>query len=440
MTKNSLRDVVLAAIISYLLFTQQLNTTALPAVLSTPQLAPRAPVIEPQPPVTAVPNFPNCAMTLQLPCSVQSIVFVAAGGSVGAPDSLMVTYGNLYPVHPLLQDGTINYDVTYMLKMQNKSRSNFMFGIEDEAMVTATLSNDISTQTYQQHLLESIPQISHEELKWNWAPTIDVYKSESYTNQMVQQIAIVMHHHPNGDVHHLSPAILELFRSDPSAYVWKFMMDMSYVLEIMNEKHGWIDGDVSLKNVVVSGNPNHYKTTSFIKIDYGTAMHKDNVRRQLGDYEGRKIGFCHFGSYTTPLDVRIMYGLTRREVYDWDQRLEKQTQQIVAARKLGYELESVDILDLSAAALDLYNKITHSPELEEHTILLWPYAARHDELARRELVEHNYAMLLQYYNNRVYMNPEEYPSTVRQLLIKMHWMALLQLPEYGDTGSVVTRA
>ena len=55
-----------------------------------------------------------------------------------------------------------------------------------------------------------------------------------------------------------------------------------------------IDRDVGAGNILLSGNLNHFTTTSFVKIDYGRVISIDSAQRELICWKARKE-FCYHG-------------------------------------------------------------------------------------------------------------------------------------------------
>eukprot|EP01083_Nonionella_stella_P080029 219685_1 len=158
---------------------------------------------------------------------------------------------------------------------------------------------------------------------------------------------------------------------------------------------------------------------------------------QLSDPYTRRFGFSSFGTYVTPMDVRVMYGdaLPNPSNYTWHDRLRKEIKRDPkeAALKYGYELQSKDILGLAAAGINLYNLLFPTA----FKILLVPYSNGYDEKASKALIDYNWKVLNDYYSREVYRNHTIMPSNVRTLLIKMHWLAYEQLPENDADGCIL---
>ena len=86
-------------------------------------------------------------------------------------------------------------------------------------------------------------------------------------------IVMVMEYHEIGDVEHIDQnrVYSHYFLKYRDAFVLKFLLDMGSVLQTM-WKHGIIDRDFKLRNVVISGTGTHPFNTTFVKIDYGTSI------------------------------------------------------------------------------------------------------------------------------------------------------------------------
>eukprot|EP01084_Bolivina_argentea_P067284 122555_1 len=247
-------------------------------------------------------------------------------------------------------------------------------------------------------------------------------------------IALVMKHYSLGTVStiDLDHHAFKFFVKNPAGYVWKLLFDMSNILTIMNQKHHWIDRDVKTKNIMLSGNIKQWQTTSFVKIDNGIAMTMKGAKYQLLDFEERQE-FCHFGTHSSPLDVRIMYGQKMRiNRNDVDDKFQQQYDQLMAAWKLSRNLESNDIIDLVACAAELWDKICEpASKLNFRTWIL-----EHSEEWRREVVDTNWSILNQYYNEEHLKNISIPPQNIRDFLIKMYWLSFHQLPEHDEHNKV----
>ena len=108
-------------------------------------------------------------------------------------------------------------------------------------------------------------------------------------------------------------------RRNPAGYVWKFLLDQSYVLQSMCRHFGWIHNDVKLRNVLIAGDARNYKACSFVAIDYGLSLSVDAARRQLSSAAGRARGLCNQGTCASPIDVRVLYGVKRPVFCDDDE-------------------------------------------------------------------------------------------------------------------------
>eukprot|EP01084_Bolivina_argentea_P090814 163552_1 len=209
-------------------------------------------------------------------------------------------------------------------------------------------------------------------------------------------------------------------------YVFKLLHDISFVLELM-WKNQMIDRDVGCANILMAGNLLNYESTSFIKVDYGEVVSINSARKQLVNGNLRRK-FCHFGVNSSPIDVRIISGklFHVNNSYTVQQWLDKQIDSTYAAKKLSNELQSIDIIDLTSAAIAFYNKLTIDDGDKLH--LYW-IGRDHSEVQRQWIVKHNWYMLNKYYNATKYYNPWIIPVSIKDMLIKIQWLSFMQLPE-----------
>ena len=131
----------------------------------------------------------------------------------------------------------------------------------------------------------------------------------------------------------------------------------------------------------------------------------------------------------SPLDVRVMYGKTWRDMYSVGDVFDKQLEQIYAAMKLSENLESIDMIDLASTAIVFYNKLVMNSYTPENKIKLEWIGKDYSEQQRRWVVDTNWYNLNTYYDEPRYKNPLIIPSTIEELLIKIQWMAFMQLPD-----------
>ena len=92
-----------------------------------------------------------------------------------------------------------------------------------------------------------------------------------------------MHHHKFGDVNNIwrNNNVMAEWSKNPDGYIWKLFVDMSYIMNYMNTVRGWFDPDLKPMNILVSGDWRNFKTTSFIKIDNGVILSRDEIISRL---------------------------------------------------------------------------------------------------------------------------------------------------------------
>eukprot|EP01083_Nonionella_stella_P082960 229203_1 len=368
----------------------------------------------------------DCIRMMTLPCTVAGRAFVSVDGS----KVVQGTFGNIHQAFELFPNGSVDASFVYSIKFARNLKTHSRSVIENEALVTDNIYFDVLERYKDENLLSL--ELTPHDLEYNWAPTIAPFFSAYSDSTEFDNIVMVMDHHPLGDVATLSVQTLQIMKRHPHGFVWKMLWDMSFVLSIFNNEYSLIDGDVKLKNMVVNGDLNNYTSTTFIKLDYGLTVHMDAARDHLSNPLNRRYGFFNFGTYVTPMDVRVLYGdalpdpMNRTSHDTWHDRLGK-----VAALKYGYELQSKDILGLAAAGLNLYNLLFPV----ESKILLKSYPESHDEKSRKEMVAYNWRALNEHYTHALYKTHTSMPCSIRTFLIKMHWLAYQQLPENDMDGA-----
>ena len=105
-----------------------------------------------------------------------------------------------------------------------------------------------------------------------------------------------------------------------------------------------------------------------------------------------------------------------------------------AAAKLSENLESIDLYDLIESACMLYNKLTipgFPTEQSEYRLGVCPEARSYDEFGRRIADRLKTSRLNGFYNLASLRKPDVYPETVTDLLLKVQWLSVLQLPEFA---------
>ena len=362
-------------------------------------------VIKPSPESDSM-CLPECIHEMQLPCTINGTGYRQVDDTV-----IEGGYGALFKAHPIVDDGLVHTETTVMIKFARNKRFGYYADLNSEESTALALDMYIHTH-YHRHLLDEWSDwLSLDEIKQNVPPTIKVLASESYTPNATeyayQRVVLVMQYHPIGDIEKISGQHLAHFQQNPAGYVWKLLLDQSCVVSSMNEHFEWIDNDFKSINVLVAGDTRNYKTTSFLKIDYGQSVSMGAVRQQLRSDTGRRFGVCEQGTYVSPIGVRILY-----------------RNQIGAARRLEQEMESIDMLALAAAAVHVYNRLVSISD----RIHLRASGAGPTEKERRRIVDYNWLMLRTHYNQSKYTNPNDPVESIETLLIRMHWLAFYQVP------------
>ena len=93
---------------------------------------------------------------------------------------------------------------------------------------------------------------------------------------------------------------------------------------------------------------------------------------------------------------------------------------------LSENLESIDLIDLIATAILMYNRLTL---VANDTIDQQWTVGEYSEKARRYTVDYNWYKLQKYYNQTRYRDPTVLPKTIKELLLKFSWLSFNQLPE-----------
>ena len=111
------------------------------------------------------------------------------------------------------------------------------------------------------------------------------------------------------------------------------------------------------------------------------------------------------------------------------QLMQMQMQSLQAAMVLHDNLESVDLLDLTATAAYLYDLLTK----EEDDKLGFKFVGKtHSRESRRDVIIDNWRNLFENYNSTEYTDPSIKPMSIKDLLIKYYWLSYIQLPYNED--------
>ncbi len=131
-----------------------------------------------------------------------------------------------------------------------------------------------------------------------------------------------------------------------------------------------------------------------------------------------------------------MFGKTYGPNLSVNQRFDNQLETTYAAMQLSKELESIDFIDLGSAAIVFYNKLT--TDINDRIQLQW-VGRDHSPQQRQWVIEYNWYMLKNRYNESKYTDPLVIPATVKDALIKIQWLSFKQLPE-NDNGWIKAKA
>ena len=246
----------------------------------------------PEPP-KQIPSYPPCINKMSLPCSINRKNYFAADDTEYFDD------GSIFKAYAQSADGQIDRSTPYMIKFaQNTKKGQFGLTLS-EKNVAKKLAAEITVGRYRQFLLHNYPAcFDVHEVSQNLAPTVPVWKGDSRYDPELKQdnVVLLMPFYPMGAVKYLNknhPAIFGKLRQNPQGFVWKFLVDISCVLEYMNKQKHWYDPHVDLKDIMIAGNIRNFKTTYFIKRHHGTILHEHDALSHL------RFGFSRMSSLVT---------------------------------------------------------------------------------------------------------------------------------------------
>eukprot|EP01084_Bolivina_argentea_P293754 505297_1 len=364
------------------------------------------------------PALKRCVESMTPPCVINKVTYVCADHLLCGKGS----FGSVFKVRRYYP-GDIYDPIIYALKLGESPIDKWSLNNLNEPRITDGMQS-IVCPNYLQNLHWPILQ-SPQVQSLSYCPTVSIYNSEYEIINKKHRIAMIMWYYEQGSAFHVQTNVhLPMMIANRDGYVYKLMHDISFVLEKMWQNK-LIDRDVRLTNIMMAGDLRYYTTTTFIKIDYGTAIDKRVAIKQIVDYTGRETTFCNSGSHASPIDIRIMYGKTYRKNYTDEQQFEKQIEQLHAAKIIASNLESVDIIDLVACAASFYDKLTINIQ---DKINFRFSGINHSETTRRAIVEHNWMLLNEKYDIAEYTNPFIPPQTIKDLIIKIYWLSFFQLP------------
>ena len=208
----------------------------------------------------------------------------------------------------------------------------------------------------------------------------------------------------------------------------QFFLDQSYVLEIMHHEFQWMDNNIKLRNVVVGGDTRSYKTTTFIRTENAHTLPLDSARRNV-------IALCDEGPHISPIAMRVLYG--KGSTNEEGKKEHVAMDRAAAVEKLETELESINILDLVAAGLQLFNALLRPRQ----RLTLRAYAVNATESGRRSVIDHNWKELNAHYSSGKYDPNKHAVNDICELIVKIHWLSFYQVPEkrYTLVGTAAKR-
>lgn len=214
------------------------------------------------------------------PCSINDIIYNCASAKACGQGS----YGTIFVVQRILYDNT---------------RTPFIYAMKFSRGLNAFEDPNLIDEYYASRIIMNQVAMKLNKTEQHTLPTIRVWNGESQLIRNRLRSVIVMDYLPWGD--------LELFRLEKLSlqhhkkmllnrdmYVWKLLKDISLVLETMHENQ-WIDREVSMRNILITGDLSDAQTTAFVKTDYGKVISYNAAKTELVDPMDRFL-FCHHGT------------------------------------------------------------------------------------------------------------------------------------------------
>ena len=96
--------------------------------------------------------------------------------------------------------------------------------------------------------------------EWEWvsAPTITVHDTDArleyYGYKLYQHEVLRMDYHPLGNVKEIigNHELLDKMKQYPHGHVWKLLVDMSFIMNFMNNEKELYDSNLKLENILIS--------------------------------------------------------------------------------------------------------------------------------------------------------------------------------------------
>ena len=240
------------------------------------------------------PDSNRCVRKMKLPCSINGVNYICANPKSCGKGS----YGTIYKVHRLYDDNSKDPNI-YTLKLGTNGIDEWSSDNLDETMVTWKMQHIICP--IYKHNIELIMNTSTQQIIIDngYCPTAKIFNYDDLIiNEHDQNIALIMMYYKQGSAQNIEQhKSIDYLRSNRDFYVFKLMHDLSFVLKNMWENSGFIDRDIRLSNIMIDGDLTNWRLTTFVKIDYGIAIHSTDAMNQLADYKGRKKGFSYAGSH-----------------------------------------------------------------------------------------------------------------------------------------------
>ena len=260
-------------------------------------------------------NIPQCIDSFAFPCTMDNSVwnYVFNSSHIGSS-------GHLYRAREKFANGSLG-TTEYMMKFIKReiasSRSSIFLALSETFVITE-LQEAESVDLYKKYLIDTYPVIfellTNRSWEWMSSPTIAVcnsdtrYDIDAYldTSSIYEYAALLMDYHPLENVKDIigNTALLSIIKQNPDGHIWKLLVDMSFIMNYMNNEKNLYDTNLRLENILISGYCPDYRMTSYIKIDYANVLSKDIIVGQLNSNDSdtrcnfaRMPGFVKFKIY-----------------------------------------------------------------------------------------------------------------------------------------------
>ena len=245
---------------------------------------------------------PRCIQSFSFPCILNNSSWVRADNITHSG-----TFGNLYRVHERAENGCVD-DIDYIMKFTKREKSSTGFIATPETSVVQILKDAESINWYKKYLLETytfiFESLRADEWEWMSSPTIGVYDTDirlKYDGgKLYEYEVLLMDYHRLGDVKGVvyNKCLFDEIKKSPQGHVWKLLVDMSFIMNYMNNEKKLYDSNLKLENILISGNCSDYRTTSYIKIDYAKVLPKQTLIQQLNSNNSEtRCNFANMGAF-----------------------------------------------------------------------------------------------------------------------------------------------